>query len=167
MLQQVPKVVVHHWDPELLILCCDTQNQSKVFTSRVKVPKPIWLMRGLIVLDVFVCSLVCVCVEGVWWEPGSVRTVPGVWSLWEQPQVSHLNLVIFDPHLARYSAPNEWLVSLLWYNLMPLPCGCLFPVSTPCPQIWPFLLRSGSQPLWKGGKKVELAVIPVIWILIN
>ena len=34
VLQQVPEVAVHHWDPEWLILCCDTQNQSKVFASQ-------------------------------------------------------------------------------------------------------------------------------------
>lgn len=85
------------------------RTKARFSLVRVKVPKPIWLMRRLIVLDVSVCFGVCVCVEGVWWEPGSVRTVLGVWSLWEQPQVSHLNLVIFDSHLAQYSALNEWL----------------------------------------------------------
>ena len=73
----------------------------------VKVPKPIWLMRQLIVLDVFVCFGVCVCVEGVWWEPGSVRTVLGVWALWEQRQVSHLSLVIWLS-LSIVLSSHEW-----------------------------------------------------------
>lgn len=135
MLQQVPEVV-HRWDPELHVWLCDTWNQSETFISKGESAyfcdiKLSWLMRGLTVSDVFVCFGVCVCEEGVWWEPGGVRRVLGVWFLWEQPQVSHPTLVIFDYHSARYLALNKWVCFIAAIEIDPStvwsPLPCLHP----------------------------------------
>ena len=64
-------------------------------------------------MSVCVCVCVCVlCVESVWWEPGSVRVVLEAWPLWEQLQVARLTLVIFEYYLAQYLALNKWICSL-------------------------------------------------------